>query len=261
MTAAPSAYLLSLQEQYQKNPERRLLVSLCEQLISEQQSDRAYALAEEGVGRFPGYIAGQIVLAQACHATGRVDKAITIVRLILEAVPEKQELWELLEQLYRNRGEEEVADRVRIEARQYLPVVGQQTKKPDEHQAVLGAPTLLPVLELTEADIVADSSVSTDDDEADDEPIPFYTNTLAALYESQGFYDKARLIYQELLRTDPDNQEIKKKLARLSSQQEPLEPRIPTTGQTEPTPAPLDSDTQEIVTVLNRWLETIKRGM
>ena len=261
MTAAPSAYLQSLQEQYQKNPERRLLVSLCEQLISEQQSDRAYALAEEGVGRFPGYIAGQIVLAQACHATGRVDKAITIVRLILEAVPEKQELWELLEQLYRNRGEEETADQVRIEARQYLPFVGQQTKKSDEHQAVLSTPTLLPVLELTEADIVADGSVSTDDDEADDEPIPFYTNTLAALYESQGFYDKARLIYQELLRTDPDNQEIKKKLARLSSQQEPLEPTIPTAGQPEPTPAPLDSDTQEIVTVLNRWLETIKRGM
>ena len=150
---------------------------------------------------------------------------------------------------------------MRIEARQYLPVVGQQTKKSDEHQAVLGAPTVLPVLELTEADIVADGSVSTDDDEADDEPIPFYTNTLAALYESQGFYDKARLIYQELLRTDPDNQEIKNKLARLSSQQEPLEPTIPTAGQPEPTPAPLDSDTQEIVTVLNRWLETIKRGM
>ena len=261
MAASLSEYLQSLHNQYQKTPERRLLVSLCEQLLSEQYADHAYSLAEEGVGRFPGYIAGQIVLAQACHATGRIDKAITIIRLILEAVPEKQELWELLEQLYRNRGEEEAADRVRIEARQYLPVVGQQTTMSDGHQVVLIDPTLMPVLELTEADIVAEGSVSTDDAEADDESIPFYTNTLAALYESQGFYDKARLIYQELLRTDPNNQEIKNKLVRLSAQQESLEPTIPTAGQPEPAPAPLDSDTQEIVTVLNRWLETIKRGM
>lgn len=255
----PSAYLQQLQEAYGAQPKSRSFVPLCEQLLKEGFSEEAFRVAHEGVASFPGYVAGQVVLAKACHATNRISQAMMILRLALEAVPEQKAVWELLAQVYQQQGDYNKAAGIREEARTVGVVIGESKDVSLEAEQSIDplSPALLPVLELTEADVVTGGDVAcadTDEDADTSQQTPFYTVTLAELYLAQGFPDKACTIYQELLKRDPQNHDLIARLAQLTGEpvKNPSEP-VSKAGSLSP-------DEQEAVSILTSWLDNLTRG-
>ena len=255
----PSAYVQQLQEAYGAQPKSRSFVPLCEQLLKEGFSEEAFRVAHEGVAAFPGYVAGQVVLAKACHATNRISQAMTILRLTLEAVPEQKAVWELLAQVYQQQGDYNKAAGIREEARTVGVVIG-EPKNISLEVALSGnplSPALLPVLELTEADVVTGGDAACDDTDEDadsSQQTPFYTVTLAELYQAQGFPDKACTIYQELLKRDPQNHDLIARLAEITGE--------PVKNSSEPVSkaGSLSPDEQEAVSILTSWLDNLTRG-
>lgn len=77
---------------------------------------------------------------------------------------------------------------------------------------------------------------------------PLSTATLAELYLSQGFTEKALAIYQELCNADPGNEAYRQKVAELKG------------GGGAPTPQPQEpSAPLDVEGELTRWLENIRR--
>lgn len=76
------------------------------------------------------------------------------------------------------------------------------------------------------------------------------TVTMAELYNKQGYPEKALKVYQDILTSDPDNLEIKKRIEELS-------------GQTKPPPSPenqLEKRAEGNIRSLSMWLDKIKKG-
>lgn len=87
------------------------------------------------------------------------------------------------------------------------------------------------------------------------EPVPappkedlFTTVTMADLYAKQGHYDQAREIYQRMLEKDPDNRELRQKLAALPGAT-PVAAPPPSTEGTR----------NQAVTRLETWLSKVKK--
>jgi tetratricopeptide (TPR) repeat protein len=92
---------------------------------------------------------------------------------------------------------------------------------------------------------------------------PLATATLAELYVSQGFIDKALAVYRDLSAADPDNASYQTRIAALNElgepQQEALHPApsavsLERSSHAEPTATP-----GELEMGLNSWLENIRR--
>jgi len=91
---------------------------------------------------------------------------------------------------------------------------------------------------------------------------PLTTATLAELYVSQGFLDKAIAIYQELLGADPENDSYRLRCGELSSARE----RLSEAGPAPVSPPETDLLQQtvaapggELSAELSRWLDNIRR--
>jgi len=91
---------------------------------------------------------------------------------------------------------------------------------------------------------------------------PLMTGTLAELYVSQGFTDKAVNIYRDILSAEPDNTTVAARLAELEAQV-PENQSVPPSNELTETlaivPDQVVATTGSIVSVLEGWLENIRR--
>lgn len=89
---------------------------------------------------------------------------------------------------------------------------------------------------------------------------PLVTPTLAELYVSQGFVDKAATIYQKIVIADPKNAAAADRLAELTAQLEPAsDGQQPVTEASTNVPEAAADGCQAVVTVLEGWLGNIQR--
>ncbi len=95
---------------------------------------------------------------------------------------------------------------------------------------------------------------------------PMATSTLAELYVSQGFTDKAIEIYRTILERQPDNREAADRLARLEQQEEDTaaaeQAAAAAMEQLAPSvalPVHGEADKSDAVVILEGWLENIRR--
>lgn len=87
---------------------------------------------------------------------------------------------------------------------------------------------------------------------------PLMTGTLAELYVSQGFTDKAVQIYRDILAVEPGNAGVAARLAELEAQQSAgLSDETPETVAA--LPAHGVADQSSTLSVLEGWLENIRR--
>lgn len=94
---------------------------------------------------------------------------------------------------------------------------------------------------------------------------PLTTATLAELYVSQGFLEKAAAVYRELVSAEPGNQGYQLRLSELREQQAALAEAA--RGLAPQVPAPLEQAAEpptagpqgDLESELNRWLENIRR--
>lgn len=92
---------------------------------------------------------------------------------------------------------------------------------------------------------------------------PLMTGTLAELYVSQGFTDKAAGIYRDILATEPDNTAAAARLAELETSvlaaDLPLQPVDGQPAAAVAVPAQGVADAGSVLPVLEGWLENIRR--
>lgn len=135
------------------------------------------------------------------------------------------------------------------------PWSGINTVSPDE---ALSPTALEAVWSVPEQQLTAAVEATGDHD-------PLNTSTLAELYVSQGFSDKAIAIYRQIVAEDPRNQEAANRLAELEQAEVVAESGQAAVVAAELSSVPLNlpvegvADQQAAVTVLEGWLENIRR--
>lgn len=92
---------------------------------------------------------------------------------------------------------------------------------------------------------------------------PLMTSTLAELYVSQGFADKALGIYRDILAAEPGNTTVAARLAELESQQQSVGSVVMAADELSEVvtavPAQGTADDSSVLPVLEGWLENIRR--
>ncbi|MEI6305630.1 MAG: tetratricopeptide repeat protein [Deltaproteobacteria bacterium] len=137
------------------------------------------------------------------------------------------------------------------------------------------------IIDLTEADLLEIDLLELDEEEPDTEYCsvvvpgddPLATATLADLYVQQGFTDKALEIYSAILAADPDNTEIRSKIAMLENthtfdsvsavdgyiiKEEAVQCRL-NLGAASADPTLAQSGSNEAIAVLEGWLGNISK--
>lgn len=303
------------EERLKSDPTSYCFAPLAEVYLRAGLLDDALAVSRAGVARYPGYVAGQMALARACHQKGLVDECRRALEAVASAVPDHAEAQRLLARLYAESGQAQAACQALQTLLDFCP---EEESARIELESLQRRLTELPhddeleLIELTEADIleeleeadqpltpvvpaipaaavvenpwsgVPDTLQSTSELEAvwalpeqklaaavapSVEQDPLTTATLAELYVSQGFTDKAVEIYRRIVAADPGNQEAAGRLAELERAEAVAETEV---GQAAVVAADLAStpvnlpsegtaDQQAVVTVLEGWLENIRR--
>ncbi len=218
--------LEGLFERYRRSPESRVFVMLADACRKTDRIEEALEICEQGLGRHPEYASGYVVKgkclydlerhedAQRAFVTvldsdadnlvalkylgmmealaGRFDSARRYLKQILRLDPENPEIMAALKHVDEQRqGDPRQSKRGAVERRQV----------DDEVAAEKPAASKEP------------ETVVEDDIEVSDE---LATITLADIYASQGYKDKALKIYEEVLTRQPHNETIKRKIAGLA---------------------------------------------
>lgn len=302
------------EERLKSDPTSYCFAPLAEVYLRAGLLDDALAVSRAGVLRYPGYVAGQMALARACHQKGLIDECRRSLEEVASAVPDHAEAQRLLARLYAESGQVQAACQALKTLLDFCP--GEVTARIEleslqRRLAELPHDDDLDLIELTEADIFEEyedvdqlvtpikpaiataaavvenpwSGVTTtfqptseleavwalpEQQLAATTPVeqdPLSTVTLAELYVSQGFLDKAIEIYRKVVVLEPQNQEAVDRLAGLESAEVVAEAEV---GQAafiaaDLTPAPVNlpsegaADQQAAVTQLEGWLENIRR--
>lgn len=347
MSSAESFWseIKAYEERLRQEPDSYCFAPLAEVYLRAGLLDDALETARAGVGRHPGYVAGQMALARVCHQKGLLEECRSALERVTAAVPENAEAQRMLARLYSEAGMSskaaralqilleftpaDIPARVELEALQHqvaepepdedleliefteddiieeepeplspppratvmpadetgadglverirpvVPSVGDpwsglghsaqpaqevvQLSGPGSLSAEEPHPTLQDVWSLPETPAVPEKEPEQQD--------PLSTATLAELYVTQGFVDKAIAIYQDILSRHPDNREAARRLAELERRiaDEQLAGQA-AAAAAEQVPSPVElpvegkADTSAVLSILEGWLENIRR--
>ncbi len=100
------------EERLQQDPASYCFAPLSEVYLRAGLLDDALATARTGTKRYPGFVAGQMALARACHQKGLFDECQRALEVVTAAMPEHAEAGRLLARLYADAGREREAARI-----------------------------------------------------------------------------------------------------------------------------------------------------
>lgn len=240
------------------------LARVCQQQGLADEALQALVVVTTAV---PESLEAQRMFAQSSLAAGRHAEAIQALRAVLEFHPDDQELQaELaaLEQAVWDNAAVEDDDLELIELHEEDQIPDLPEELLEDELVVRNASPLVrktnpwdiaavPV-SASDADVGGAFAFDTEQQAADADD-PMITATVAELYLSQGFADKARDIYQVLLARDPADAAAAAGLAGLEQQSmETVAAAVPQVAL-----AADDSADHGAVAVLEGWLENIRR--
>jgi tetratricopeptide (TPR) repeat protein len=209
-------------ERYRRSPESRVFVVLADACRKIDRIDEALEICEQGIGRHPEYASGYVVKGKCLYdldrhdeaqnafervldfdednlvalkylgmmeaRSGRYDSARTYLKRILRLDPENPEIMEALKHVDERRQLED----------EDVP----EPPPPEEPDRIVE----FEVEGETTDEVMGDLEVSDE----------LATITLADIYASQGYKEKALKIYEEVLARQPENQTIMRKVAGLT---------------------------------------------
>ena len=210
-----------------KDPASYCFAPLAELYRKMGNLDDAVTTAKLGCELHPDYVGGFMALGRAYFEKGMKAESRAALERVVGITPDNLLALKLLSHLYLEQGE--TAD-----AGKALRMILSQSPDDHESQALLDSLTNGEVEleeeeiieELSDEDLLEDEEfvVSLDetdsplanDDVVTDKKNPISTSTLAELYVAQGFMSHALTIYREMLNTDPDNADLKKRVDELA---------------------------------------------
>lgn len=224
-----------LEEQYAYRPDSLVFGRLADLHRKAGDPERALRILEEGLERHPRYLSAHIVRARCLRALGRGERAREAFEHVLRLDGQNLVALRSLAELALGRGDDG-------EARRYLEVLLQVDPRNDEARRMLeemgaagseaeagggaapspgtpeggdgAAPAAAAPEEASELrEQVEELDLSEPSTpEAGDEDLA--TQTLAGLYETQGFYREAIKMYERLLEERSETPEIRERLER-----------------------------------------------
>jgi tetratricopeptide (TPR) repeat protein len=227
----------NLEEQLAKAPDSFCFARLSEIYLKVGLVDDALHIARQGVMKYPRYVSGQRALALACHAKGLQNDACAALQLVVEALPEEVSSQKLFGRLLVEAGNLKGARQAFRNALEFAPddvecrIELESVVRSAEETELLGKPEngddeiiedieILEEIEVVEEDpLLSDSLLQ--QSSAIASPLsgmhhdPLSTATLAELYISQGFIDKARNIYLAILADNPADRTAAERLAEI----------------------------------------------
>lgn len=240
--------------------------------------DDALDTALRGCETHPEYIGGYMALGRACFEKRLYNESRQALEKVIGAMPDNILARRLLEEI----------DTELAKAGECASTEGFETEwgavNPEEISAGTGvaADGEEDILELTEEIVEADEELPRQQYDYDEEPEafapgtaespanPLNTATIADLYLSQGFTGKALGIYRELLVGDPENDQLRQqveKISRLFDEEKqcdaedipvaalPVDSGMAAEAAQGRTPAP----EQSVLETLEGWLANIRR--
>lgn len=237
-----------LEEQLNKSPDSYCFARLAEVYLKVGLIDDALHVVRKGVSIHPGYISGQRVLSQACHAKGLNADALAALRVVTGALPEDVASQKLMGRLLAEEGDQAAACQAFRVALEFAPEDVECRIELESLTRSSGMPLSAPEADEDTEEVIEDLEILEeleifDEDELEQEPEPepehletqapvemaesqdppvshhdpLSTGTLAELYVSQGFIHKALEIYRTILADNPGDLAVATRVIELES--------------------------------------------
>ena len=158
--------------------------------------DQAIAVCKKGLHHHPGFLSGRVALARAYVDKGETDRAAKELERVILTAPDNLIAQGLLLSIYEEKHD---WDNLEKTVHRILSVDPQDEKARKSWQTLRKQPT-------THENAPAAGSGE------------IVTQTLAEIYASQGYYDKAFDIYRKLSVREPENPNLHERLADLKQQ-------------------------------------------
>jgi len=213
----------------------------------------ALEAARMGTGMLPNFSPGFTTLGRVLAQMGRIEEALSAFAKALAIDPQSHSALVSLARLHLARGDRDQARTVLRQAAQFH----RADEVIDSMLVAIDMPSpwrqhpVVPLVAAAPVDAERAAAV---------EPlinIPIPTATLAEIYAQQGLTDQAAHVYEELLRAEPGNASMARRLAELRGHT--LEtPPMPAAAAAETTPPPAAPAATRIVEVFEGWLRAIQ---
>ena len=210
----------------------------------------ALEAARMGTAMLPHFCPGFTTLGRVLGQMGRIDEAMIAFTKALDIDHQSQSALVGLARLHLVRGEREAARRILHQAAEFHPddelienmLVAIDMPSPWQHRKAAPQEETCPAV--TPAAAAAAVSI----------PIP--TATLAEIYAKQGLTDQAAHVYEEILRSEPDNSAVARRLAELRGF--PPAPLPAATAAPPAGTAPAPPTARQLLETFEGWLRAVQ---
>ncbi|MCU0638901.1 MAG: tetratricopeptide repeat protein [Candidatus Krumholzibacteria bacterium] len=203
MTGNLDEDIRQLERKYGENPRSRLFAPLADAYRKSGRIDRAIELCEEGLERFPDYASAHVILGKCFYDKGATERARTEYGRVLDLDPENmvalKNLGDIL--LGENRREEAAAL-----YRKFLAI------DPTNEEVGGILREMKAEFQARKIDLQDESSIRKAESSRE-----LATMTLAGIYASQGYYNKALKMYRDIIASEPGNSEASRMIEKLES--------------------------------------------
>ena len=201
MTGAFSEETGQLEERFERAPSSRLFAPLADAYRKEGAIERAIELCEQGLERYPDYASAHVILGKCFYDKGATERAKAEFERVVEIDPENMVALRFLGNILLAEGDRDGAASF---FRTLLSI------DPTNGEAASALGELENEFRVREIDLGSNADGSEGERSRD-----LATMTLAGIYASQGYYNKALGIYRDVLKREPDNAEARSMLERL----------------------------------------------
>ncbi len=196
-----------------REPSSLVFAALAEAYRRKDLPDEAIAVCRRGLHHHPEFVSGRVALARAYVGKGETDRAVKELERVILTAPDNLIAQGLLLSIYEDR---EDWDDLEKTVHRILSV------DPCDERAKRAWKKLQGHAEEDPADAPSE-----------DRSREIVTQTLAEIYASQGYNDKAFQIYRQLSLRDPENRNLHERLADLKQRIVPRSPRAKTKEHTK----------------------------
>jgi tetratricopeptide (TPR) repeat protein len=243
--------LEELRVRWEKERSSRAFLPLAEEYRRLGRLADAERVCREGLQRHPHYHSARVLLGRTLLELDHLEEAAEEFKAVLEAEPQNLLAGRLLAGIHRNQGRWSEA----LETFRRL-----QAFYPDD------ADVRAQVYQLERGPEEDESRVrlEREGDSVSLEGPPLATNTLAEIFLGQGLVDRAVAVYENMLRADPDNQGVRRRIAEiLAGEPARTAPRSspppPPRAEEAPPEEPVLAE-RRMIQGLQDWLITIQGG-
>ena len=237
------ARLEDLKVRWERDPASRAFLPLAEEYRRLGRLAESERVCREGLQRHPNYHSARVLLGRTLLEMDRLEESSAEFRAVLESEPQNLLAGRLLAGIYRNQGRWSEAldtfrrlqsfypDNAEVRAQVY-----QLERGPEEgSHAHVPQPSPAPVAQ----DAMA-------------------TNTLAEIYFRQGLVERALAVYENMLRADPDNQAVRRRMSEILGG-DTVAPAPPSAGEVQ-VASPTEDPRRRVIRGLQNWLIAVQRG-